>query len=560
MTNSGSSSENSELKPTLGLIGVTINAMALIAPGAFLWTTFQLQAPKASASNMWAAVAIATGIALLTASCFATLSKAYSEAGAGSSYYYAEAAIIAKEEHKHFRFARIVKFLVGWSSHLYYWVYPGVMVAFMGTLVVYIGQLFNPSFASAPAVQIGICVGFAILVGGIALLGVTGSTLINIIINIVQIVSLVVLGLLFIIYRFNHPEITYEHANVFSVVLPHDFPGLLFQVSIAILLVVGFESATALAGEAINPKRDVPRAVILSLVIQACICYFFEYFAANFFIGSAYAGVVNKAGEQASFVAGLDPKITDFAQAIQSLSLDPTKYDGGSILTGFDAASKSGAPIGDMTRILGNSLLGGNGFALVLVMAISVLMALIGTTLSALSTGVRITYAMGQDNELPIMFSKLHKKYRTPHIGIVFLTLLSAVIGGYGVLNVNNLTQVTLMSNIGTFVFYGLTCLVTLVATLDHLLDEEKTNPIITIVIPLCGAILNFAMLIAVFYFGFTSGGDSATNAQIAIGGGVIFFIIGFAYIFLRRFINGKPILLSPDTSHPLREKLNKAL
>jgi len=154
------------------------------------------------------------------------------------------------------------------------------------------------------------------------------------------------------------------------------------------------------------------------------------------------------------------------------------------------------------------------------------------------------------------MFSKLHKKYRTPHIGIVFLTLLSAAIGGYGVLNVNNLTQVTLMSNIGTFVFYGLTCLVTLVATLDHLLDEGKTNPITTIGIPLCGAILNFAMLVAVFYFGFTSGGDSAKNAQIAIGGGVIFFIIGFAYIFLKRLINGKPILLSPDTSHPLRDRL----
>src|SRR5579885_1570565 len=35
------------MKPTLGLTGVTINAMALIAPGAFLWTTYQLQAAPA---------------------------------------------------------------------------------------------------------------------------------------------------------------------------------------------------------------------------------------------------------------------------------------------------------------------------------------------------------------------------------------------------------------------------------------------------------------------------------------------------------------------------------
>ncbi|MBC7823317.1 MAG: hypothetical protein H7126_05485 [Candidatus Parcubacteria bacterium] len=58
-------------------------------------------------------------IALLTASCYATLSKAYPEAGAGSSYYYAEAAIMVNEEHKHFRLARLAKFVTGWAAHLY---------------------------------------------------------------------------------------------------------------------------------------------------------------------------------------------------------------------------------------------------------------------------------------------------------------------------------------------------------------------------------------------------------------------------------------------------------
>ncbi len=33
-----------EMKPTLGLTGLTMNAMALIAPGAFLWLTFAGQA------------------------------------------------------------------------------------------------------------------------------------------------------------------------------------------------------------------------------------------------------------------------------------------------------------------------------------------------------------------------------------------------------------------------------------------------------------------------------------------------------------------------------------
>ena len=34
-----------QMKATLGLTGLTMNAMALIAPGAFLWLTF---APQAS--------------------------------------------------------------------------------------------------------------------------------------------------------------------------------------------------------------------------------------------------------------------------------------------------------------------------------------------------------------------------------------------------------------------------------------------------------------------------------------------------------------------------------
>ncbi len=31
-----------EMKATLGLTGLTMNAMALIAPGAFLWLTFAI--------------------------------------------------------------------------------------------------------------------------------------------------------------------------------------------------------------------------------------------------------------------------------------------------------------------------------------------------------------------------------------------------------------------------------------------------------------------------------------------------------------------------------------
>src|SRR5580704_11199695 len=137
------------MKRTLGLTGITINAMALIAPGAFLWTTFQEQSAYGFAS-MWASVFIATCCALLTASCYAILAKQYPQAGAGSSYFYAEAAFLEKESHDHFKLARIAKLIVGLAAHIYYWVYPGVMVTFMGILIVFIVQQFNSNLLTAP--------------------------------------------------------------------------------------------------------------------------------------------------------------------------------------------------------------------------------------------------------------------------------------------------------------------------------------------------------------------------------------------------------------------------
>jgi hypothetical protein len=56
-------------RSTLGLTGLTINAMALIAPGAFLWLTFQIQAlygaPMAG-SAMWVGIVAALLIFLST--------------------------------------------------------------------------------------------------------------------------------------------------------------------------------------------------------------------------------------------------------------------------------------------------------------------------------------------------------------------------------------------------------------------------------------------------------------------------------------------------------------
>ena len=54
------------MQRTLGLTGVTMNAMALIAPGAFLWITMQLQAANTGGTtDMWTGIVVALFAALL---------------------------------------------------------------------------------------------------------------------------------------------------------------------------------------------------------------------------------------------------------------------------------------------------------------------------------------------------------------------------------------------------------------------------------------------------------------------------------------------------------------
>src|SRR5581483_1178927 len=78
------------------------------------------------------------------------------------------------------------------------------------------------------------------------------------------------------------------HPSARSVVGIHNFGWAFVQATVAILILVGFESVTAMGGEAKNAKRDVPIAVITSLLVQGAFCYLIEYFAANYFLNSGY--------------------------------------------------------------------------------------------------------------------------------------------------------------------------------------------------------------------------------------------------------------------------------
>ncbi len=500
--------------PTLGLTGATVNAMALIAPGAFLWITYQLQAAAAApngtsvAIDMWPGIFLALIIALLSAISYSELARRYPEAGFGSCYYFAEKAFIDKENAAHHRWARVAKLTTGWAAHLYYWVYPGTMVAFMATLVGYIYNQVTGNTMSTTALII-FSILFAVVTGYIAVRGVTGSTMTALVINIIQLVTLVAFTLFAIIYRVRN--VGGDNHWVFSsgadVVRPHTFEGVLIQSTLAILILVGFESCTTLAAETKDPSRNIPRAVILSLLIQGAFAYLFEYFGANYMLSDKLVGA------------------------------DAHK----AVITGIDAAAASSAPLGDLAILVGNRLLGGIGFGLMITMAVTVVLALLGTTLSCINTAARVSYAMSKDREMPEILGALHGQFASPARAIWALVIVSCVIAAIGVQSVVGLTGITLASNFGTFALYGMTCVWTLIAFAGVRGGSFVKHKIV----PALGVFANLVMLVSIIYLYIIGGADSKKEAYICFGIAAAWALVSVIYVVLTSGRDRRPLAVA---------------
>jgi basic amino acid/polyamine antiporter, APA family len=575
-----------EMKKTLGLTGLTMNAMALIAPGAFLWLTFAGQAAAgATGPSMWIGIVFATVLCLATAVCYAEMAKLYP--GTGSSYYFAEQAFINHD--RAWRYARLAKFIVGWGSHLYYWIYPGVMVGVIGVISGYLVGTLWPNFMNSsnpgPMFMMAVAIVFSFGVAYIAHRGVNGSTSVNIAINIIQISALLLFSVVALNYRMSHPagsaalqfdpqtgaSCSYEyattsqtvngqatdvvtrdangvpqpkldasgkpvpfhisypehdssgafvsHPNAKSVVRMHNFGWMFVQATIAILILVGFESVTSMGGEAKNAKRDVPIAVITSLLVQSCFCYLFEYFSANYVLNTGYT---------------------------------------------MANAQASAAPIGDLMILVGDTLFGiGRGRIFMLAEAATVFLALVGTTLSCINTGARVTYAMGKDKELPDSMGLLHAENATPHRAIWLLAVITAIVGcitvvmyfgdgaapadaaiqalphgfwssvGYSTHDKmaalpNSFLTMTLASNFGTFLLYMLSCITCMICFHKH----PQYNVVRHLLIPAFGLVANLACM--VFYLvGPFMGYGTKMEPLLALGMALCWAIYGGIY-FLR--------------------------
>jgi amino acid transporter len=206
--------------------------------------------------------------------------------------------------------------------------------------------------------------------------------------------------------------------------------------------------------------------------------------------------------------------------------------------------------------------------------AFTVFLALIGTTLSCMNTGARVTYAMGKDEEAPEHFGILHAGSLSPRRAIWTLACISAVLGvlavslvfadasaptdatiaalPHGILSSfgysthdklaalpNSLLTITLTSNFGTFILYALTCFLCIVA----FRGRSDYSPVRHLFIPGFGLLANLGCM-AVYVLGPMFGLGTSKEPLLALAISAVWGTYGAFYFIRSSKTKGKAILL----------------
>ncbi len=179
----------------------------------------------------------------------------------------------------------------------------------------------------------------------------------------------------------------YINPGNWSPFAPNGLVGVMKGVSGVFFAYIGFDAISTTAEECKNPKRDLPRAMILSLIITTVLYVV---------ISLVLTGLVNY-----SELAVGDP----LAYAFEKLHL--TKFSG--------------------------------------LIALSAIIAMASVLLVFQVGQPRIWMSMSRDGLLPKIFSKLHPKYKTP----AFATIVTGIFVAIPSLFLN-LTEVTDLTSIGT--------------------------------------------------------------------------------------------------------------
>jgi APA family basic amino acid/polyamine antiporter len=420
------------LKRTIGTLGlIALGIGAIIGAGLFTSTAEAIGSHSGPAVSISFIIA-GTGCAL-AGLCYAEFASMIPVAG--SAYTYAYATL-----------GEFIAWIIGWDLVLEY----GVASAKVATSwSEYFGKLMSNVFhiqipyelshspfqTSSDGIHgvINLPALFIILLMSVVLMrGMKGSSVVNGVIVVVK-VGIVLLFIGFGWQFINADNLVpYIPPNTTDVSGEFGWTGVFAGASVVFFAFIGFDAVSTAAQEAKNPQRDMPKGILLSLLICVVLYILFAHVLA----GVANYKEFRTVGEEASVAYVIDTYMTNYGW----LSILVTV----AILAGFSSV---------------------------------ILVMLMGQS--------RVFYSMSKDGLVPQVFSQLHPKFKTPwksnQLFFVFVGLIAAFVPA---------SIISDMTVIGTLFAFVLVCLgIIVLRRTDPSLPRPFRTPWVPVV-PVLGIIV----------------------------------------------------------------------
>ncbi|HEX3780943.1 MAG TPA: APC family permease [Pseudonocardiaceae bacterium] len=394
------------LTRTLTLGPVVLFGLAYMAPMIVLGTFGSIDEPSGRAvptSYLLALVAM-----LFTAVSYGRMARAYPVAG--SAYTYTRRTIDGR-----------VGFLVGWAVLLDYFFLPMVIWLIGATFL-------NREFPAVPN-WIWI-VAFIVLTTIVNVIGIQLAANANLLLTGLQILVLI----FFVILSFRHAAST---GSIFSTAPFGNSSTTVSAVAggaaLAAYSFLGFDAITTLTEETKEPKRTIPKAIVLVTIIGGVIFL-----------------------------------ITSYAAELIALGLHSVNVDS----EAFDIAAQ----------------IGGNLFSAFFIAGLVITQLASG--IAAQASASRLLFAMGRDNVLPRkVFGFVHPKFHTPVLNIL-------AIGAVGLIGiVNSVSNAVSFINFGAFTAFTFVNLCVFAMALRKRTFHGVGQILGNIVAPLIGAAFDIWLL-----------------------------------------------------------------
>jgi len=424
----------STLRRTLGPFSLTtLGVGAIIGAGIFVITgtaAAQFAGPALVLSMIFAAIGCA-----FAGLCYAEFASMIPVAGSAYTYSYAT-------------LGELFAWIIGWDLILEYALGAStIAVGWAGNFISIlqdVGIQFPATLAGPPGSLVALADGstvtgvfnlpaavIVLLVSAILIIGIRESAGFNTAIVVVKVAVL----LLFIAFGIKY----INTANWHPFVPPNagrfgefGWSGVLRGAGVIFFAFIGFDAVSTAAQEARNPQRDMPRGILMSLVVCTIL-----YIA----VALVLTGIVHYS------------KLNDPAPI--ALGVDSTG------LTRLRPIIKLGAIAG---------------------LSSTMLVMLLGQP--------RIFYSMSRDGLLPPLFSKVHPKFKTPYITTALTGAVVALVAG--LFPIATLTQLTSMGTLLAFVMVSIGILV-LRRTNPNIIRPFKTPGMPWV--PILGALICLAQM-----------------------------------------------------------------